>query len=351
VVDSYSEEDLYQAAALPLERAGDGGPPSSAHSDLNGQLQSLTEILAGLREEEAGISKRVGELREEEVVIRERVGRLRDEENRLKRAREEKEKDATDHLNKMKGELEKRVERLREEETRLRAACEERQRQKTALESDFNTDDVFRQREMELQRRLDEASDRESANRQENLRLQRLADQLHMQKKDLDHQRFDLENFGGDASEEMRAELRERERRLEEREVKLRDEERELERRQVNFQKWMRGEQNRLSELELGPSQSSVPPSSSYRHSHTVTHPQSHAFPPSHPPSSSYSHVTPRPTVSPYGGYAHQFSPDISGSEGTGGYYGGSPVYYTGIYTRPQLMHFGEQLRACTRKR
>ena len=63
---------------------------------------------------------------------------------------------------------------------------------------------------MELQRQLDEASDRESANRQENLRLQRLADQLHMQKKDLDHQRFDLENFGGDASEEMRAELRER---------------------------------------------------------------------------------------------------------------------------------------------
>ena len=63
---------------------------------------------------------------------------------------------------------------------------------------------------MELQRQLDEASDRESANRQENLRLQRLADQLHMQKKDLDHQRFDLETFGGDASEETRAELRER---------------------------------------------------------------------------------------------------------------------------------------------
>ena len=43
----------------------------------------------------------MGELREEEVVIRERVGRLRDEENRLKKAREEKEKDATDHLNKV----------------------------------------------------------------------------------------------------------------------------------------------------------------------------------------------------------------------------------------------------------
>ena len=66
------------------------------------------------------------------------------------------------------------------------------------------------QREMELQRLLDEASDRESANRQENLRLQRLTDQLHMQKKDLDHQRFDLENFGGDMSEEKKAELRER---------------------------------------------------------------------------------------------------------------------------------------------
>ncbi|CAI8048846.1 Reticulocyte-binding protein 2 homolog a [Geodia barretti] len=375
VVDS---EDLYQAAALPLERAGDGGPPSSAHSDLNGQLQSLTERLAGVREEEegirqsvgelkeeelvmrervgelneeeAGIRQRVGELNEEEVVMRERVGelkeeeagirqrvdRLRDEENRLKRAREEKERDATAHLNKMKGELEKRVERLREEETRLSAVCDERQRQKTALESDFHTDDVFRQREMELQRQLDEASDRESANRQENLRLQRLADQLHMQKKDLDHQRFDLENFGGDASEETRVELRERERRLEEREMKLMDVERELERRQVNFQKWMREEQNRLSQQELqGPSQSSVPPSSSYHHSHTVTHPQSHAFPPSHPPSSSYSHVTPRPTVSPYGGYAHQFAPDISGSEGTGGYYGASTVYYTGPQSQP----------------
>ena len=45
----------------------------------------------------------------------------------------------------MKGELEKRVERLREEETRLSAVCDERQRQKTALESDFHTDDVFRQ--------------------------------------------------------------------------------------------------------------------------------------------------------------------------------------------------------------
>ena len=129
---------------LAQERAGDGGPPSSAHSDLNGQLQSLTERLAGLREEEEGIRERVGELKEEEVVIRERVGelkeeeagirqrvgelneeevvmrervgelkeeeagirqrvdRLRDEENRLKRAREEKERDATAHLNKVR---------------------------------------------------------------------------------------------------------------------------------------------------------------------------------------------------------------------------------------------------------
>ena len=101
---------------LAQERAGDGGPPSSAHSDLNGQLQSLTERLAGLREEEEGIRQSVGELKEEEVVIRERVGelkeeeagirqrvdRLRDEENRLKRAREEKERDATAHLNKVR---------------------------------------------------------------------------------------------------------------------------------------------------------------------------------------------------------------------------------------------------------
>ena len=115
---------------LAQERAGDGGHPSSAHSDLNGQLQSLTERLAGLREEEEGIRQsvgelkeeeagirqrvgelneeevamreRVGELKEEELVIRQRVDRLRDEENRLKRAREEKERDATAHLNKVR---------------------------------------------------------------------------------------------------------------------------------------------------------------------------------------------------------------------------------------------------------
>ena len=48
------------------------------------------------------------------------------------------------------------------------------------------------QRELELQRRLSEASDREYANRQENLRLERLAEQLHVQKKALDHREFDL---------------------------------------------------------------------------------------------------------------------------------------------------------------
>ena len=52
--------------SLAQERAGDGGPPSSAHSDLNGQLQSLTERLAGVREEEEGIRQSVGELKEEE---------------------------------------------------------------------------------------------------------------------------------------------------------------------------------------------------------------------------------------------------------------------------------------------
>ena len=66
------------------------------------------------------------------------------------------------------------------------------------------------QRELELQRRLSEASDREYANRQENLRLERLAEQLHVQKKALDHREFDLENFGGDMSDDKMAELRER---------------------------------------------------------------------------------------------------------------------------------------------
>ena len=61
------------------------------------------------------------------------------------------------------------------------------------------------QRELELQRRLSEASDREYANRQENLRLERLAEQLHVQNRE-----FDLENFGGDMSDDKMAELRER---------------------------------------------------------------------------------------------------------------------------------------------
>ena len=61
------------------------------------------------------------------------------------------------------------------------------------------------QRELELQRRLSEASDREYANRQENLRLERLAEQLHVQNRE-----FDLGNFGGDMSDDKMAELRER---------------------------------------------------------------------------------------------------------------------------------------------
>ena len=69
------------------------------------------------------------------------------------------------------------------------------------------------QREMKVQHQLYEANNRESANRQENLRLQRLAGQLHMQKKALDHREFDLENFHNDRPgvlDEQRAELRER---------------------------------------------------------------------------------------------------------------------------------------------
>ena len=70
------------------------------------------------------------------------------------------------------------------------------------------------QRELQIQRRLDEVSDRESHNRQEDMRLQRLGDQLHMQKKHLDHREFDLENFRDEGAGEMvgqqRAELVER---------------------------------------------------------------------------------------------------------------------------------------------
>lgn len=69
------------------------------------------------------------------------------------------------------------------------------------------------QRERELQHRLEEISDREFANRQEAMRLERLADELHVQKKDLEHRKFDLENFSGDGPgvmEEQRAELMER---------------------------------------------------------------------------------------------------------------------------------------------
>ena len=46
------------------------------------------------------------------------------------------------------------------------------------------------------------------------MRLQRLGDQLHMQKKHLDHREFDLENFRDEGAGEMvgqqRAELVER---------------------------------------------------------------------------------------------------------------------------------------------
>ena len=71
------------------------------------------------------------------------------------------------------------------------------------------------QRELELERREADLSDRESALKQENLKMQRLADQLHMQKKDLIQREFDLENYGSSSPGQgghgqERAELAER---------------------------------------------------------------------------------------------------------------------------------------------
>ena len=97
------------------------------------------------------------------------------------------------------------------------------------------------------------------------MKLQRLADQLHMQKKALDHREFDLENFGGEAPdvlERKRAELREREHDLDRREAELSARERDLDQRQSNFRQWMR-EQEMAIEQRL---------THTHTHTHTYTH-------------------------------------------------------------------------------
>jgi hypothetical protein len=298
VFENIPENDLYGTSVTSAVYSA-----SQSASELERQSRGSVEKL---RAEETSLCRDIEQRRCELKELEERVREMREEDGRLRQQQE------------VMRVLTQRVDHLREEEARL---CEERRNQ-SAPETGL-AEGKLRERELEVQRRLDEASDRESANRQENLRLQRLADQLHMQKKDLDHREFDLENFRDDRPgvlDEQRAELREREKRLHQQESDVSARERELDQRQTNFQKWMNKEQalihQKMSELGLGePGQSSgqpyVPPSHPPSHSspynpHTVTPSHAnytHQFPgsPSQP-----SHYSPH-TVTPSHTYTHQF--------------------------------------------
>jgi hypothetical protein len=241
-----------------------------------------------LREEEAtvrsGIEWRSHELSELEQQVRE----LQEEEGHLKK-----------QLGMLSG-LEQHTVHLRKEEARLTRLCEERQKQ-IALEAEL-VEEKCREREMKVQHQLYEANNRESANRQENLRLQRLAGQLHMQKKALDHREFDLENFHNDRPgvlDEQRAELREREKRLHQQEADVNVKERELDQSQAISLKWMNKEQllinQWMQELDLPPKRPSTYPS--YPHPDTITLSRAHTYSASdlcsQPPTPSHPHTVP----------------------------------------------------------